>query len=108
MPQDWAHVVHADDAGSAVAAALHAASGVYNVGADPVRRDAMLAVFAAIVHREQVGFLPRLLVQLAGERLEPLTRSHRISSVKLHEMTGWKPAHPVFQTDWITASGARL
>lgn len=100
-PQDWAHLVHPEDAGTAVAAAVQAPSGVYNVGADPVRRDAVAAVFAEIVHRP-VTYLPRLAVKMAGERLEPLTRSHRISSTKLHEMTGWKPAHPVFQADWVT------
>jgi len=98
---DWAHLVHPEDAGSAVAAAVQAPSGVYNVGADPVRRDAMLAVFADIVGRPRVGYLPRMVVKVAGERLEPLTRSHRISSTRLHEMTGWKPAHPVFLPDWV-------
>lgn len=100
-PHSWAHLVHPEDAGTAVAAALQAAGGVYNVGADPVRRDDVLAVFAEIVERP-VTYLPRLLVKMAGDRLEPLMRSHRIASTKLHEMTGWKPAHPVFQADWVT------
>lgn len=100
-PESWAHLVHPEDAGTAVAAALQAVGGVYNVGADPVRRDDVLAVFAEIVHRP-VTYLPRLVVKMAGGRLEPLMRSHRISSTKLHEMTGWKPAHPVFQADWLT------
>lgn len=101
---NWAHVVHPEDAGSAVAAALHAPGGVYNVGADPVRRGEMLHVFAKIVDRRSVGYLPRIVVKVAGERLEPLTRSHRISSAKLHEATGWKPAHPVFDRRWVEAS----
>lgn len=102
--ESWAHLVHPEDAGTAVAAALHAPGGVYNVGADPVRRGAMLGVFAAVVDRSSVGFLPRLVVRLAGERLEPLTRSHRISSAKLHDVTGWKPSHPVFDPQWMTAT----
>lgn len=106
-PDGWAHLVHPEDAGSAVAAALQASGGIYNVGADPVRRDAMLGVFGEIVDRRQVRYLPRLVVRLAGQRLEPLTRSHRISSTKLHEMTGWKPAHPVFQPDWVAPEPAR-
>ena len=103
----WAHLVHPEDAGSAVAAALHAPGGVYNVGADPVRRGAMLGVFGEVVDRASVGFLPRLVVKMAGERLEPLTRSHRISSAKLHEVTGWKPAHPVFEPQWIKPPSGR-
>ena len=100
--ESWAHLVHPEDAGTAVAAALNAPGGVYNVGADPVRRGAMLGVFGEVVDRASVGFLPRLVVKMAGERLEPLARSHRISSAKLHEVTGWKPAHPVFEPRWIT------
>jgi nucleoside-diphosphate-sugar epimerase len=105
--QSWAHLVHPEDAGSAVAAALHAPGGVYNVGADPVRRGAMLGVFGEVVDRSSVGFLPRLVVKMAGERLEPFTRSHRISSAKLHEVTGWKPAHPVFDPQWINSPSSR-
>lgn len=104
---EWAHVVHPGDAGSAVAAAVHAPTGVYNVGADPVRRSEMLAVFGAIVDRSAVGYLPGLAVRMAGQRLEPLTRSHRVSATRLHEMTGWKPEHPVFQADWIDTAPAR-
>ena len=103
--ESWAHPVHPEDAGSAVAASLHAPGGIYNVGADPVRRGAMLGVFGDVVERSSVGFLPRLVVKLAGERLEPLTRSHRVSSAKLHEVTGWKPAHPVFEPEWINTVG---
>jgi nucleoside-diphosphate-sugar epimerase len=98
---DWSHLVHPKDAGSAVAAALHAPGGFYNVGADPVRRGDMLSVIADLVDRTSVGFMPRILVKMAGERLEPLTRSHRISSTKLHDMTGWKPGYPVFQSEWL-------
>lgn len=104
---NWAHVVHPEDAGSAVAAALNAPGGTYNVGADPVRRGAMLGVFAEIVERSSVGYLPRIVVKMAGERLEPLTRSHRISSSKLHEATGWKPTHPVLDPQWVTGAGPR-
>ena len=107
QPENWAHLVHPEDAGTAVATALHAPGGVYNVGADPVRRGAMLGVFGAMVDRPAVGYLPRLVLRVAGERLEPLTRSHRISSAKLHEVTGWKPAHPVFDPQWITSFSGR-
>ena len=37
-PDGWVHLVHTDDLGGAVLAALAAPSGVYNVGAEPVRR----------------------------------------------------------------------
>lgn len=100
-PQGWAHVVHIDDAGAAVAAALTARSGVYNVGADPVRRDEMAHVLGEVAGNPDPGFLPRMVVKLAGDRLELLTRSHRVSAAKLHEATGWKPRHDQFNASWL-------
>ncbi len=101
-PQGWAHVVHPDDAGTAVVAALDAPGGVFNVGAEPVRRDEMNDVFARAVGRSSLGFMPKVLVKVGGDRLAPLARSHRISSAKLHEATGWKPVHDVFDTSWLS------
>jgi nucleoside-diphosphate-sugar epimerase len=106
-PQGWAHVVHPEDAGTAVAAALTAPGGVYNVGAEPVRRDELTAVFGEVVGNPSIGFMPRLAVKVAGERLEPLTRSHRVSSGRLHESTGWKPVHHVFDLSWFSAVAQR-
>ena len=103
-PQGWAHLVHPDDAGSAVSSALDAPGGVYNVGAEPIRRQDMTCVFARSVGRDRVGFMPRLLVRVGGDRLAPLTRSHRVSSDKLHEATGWKPWHDVFDESWLNVA----
>lgn len=100
-PAGWAHVVHPSDAGAAVVAALLAPSGVYNVGAEPVRRAELFGVFGEAAGRPAVAFLPKLAVTLAGERLEPLTRSHRVDSHKLHEATGWKPTHHSFESSWL-------
>lgn len=107
-PDGWAHVVHAEDAGRAVAAALAAPAGVYNVGADPVRRSDFTHAFGEAVGAADVGFVPRLVVKVAGERLEPWTRSQRVSSDLFHEVTGWKPTHHVFDASWLhEAAGAR-
>jgi nucleoside-diphosphate-sugar epimerase len=103
-PQGWAHVVHPEDAGSAVAAALDGPGGVYNVGAEPIRRIDMFGVFARAVGRDAIGFMPRIVVRVGGDRLAPMTRSLRVSSDRLHEATGWKPTHDVFSTSWLTAS----
>lgn len=101
-PGAWAHLVHPHDAGTAVAAALAAPGGVYNVGADPVRRCDMNQVFAGAVGRESLRHVSRLMVRLGGERVAPMTRSHRVSSAKLHEVTGWKPAYHAFDSSWLT------
>jgi nucleoside-diphosphate-sugar epimerase len=100
-PEGWAHVLHTDDVGSAVLAALTAKSGVYNVGAEPVRRGELADVFARAVGRERSGFVPKVVVRLAGERLEPLTRSQRVTSARLTEQTGWKPVHGFFGASWL-------
>jgi nucleoside-diphosphate-sugar epimerase len=100
-PSGWTHVVHPRDVGSAVVAALHAPGGVFNAGAEPVRRGDLVAGFAAVAGRESASYLPRLLVRLAGERLEPLTRSHRVSSARLADFAGWMPSHPTFSAEWL-------
>lgn len=100
-PTGWAHVVHPTDVGSAVVAALHAPHGVYNVGAEPVRRADFMSAFATAAGRTRASYLPKVLVRLAGERLEPLTRSHRVSSDRLTEQTGWLPLHSRFSAGWL-------
>lgn len=101
-PTAWTHVVHVDDIGSAVQAALSAPSGTYNVGAEPVQRAALTCGFAQAVGREDVGFMSRLAQRLGGERLEPLTRSQRVSSALLGQEAAWKPQQPEFRVDWLT------
>lgn len=89
-----------DDAGSAVAAALGAPAGTYNVVDDePLPRAQSAAELAAAVGRE------RLCAPLAvlGPILPParaLRRSQRVSNRALHEATGWAPAVPSVREGW--------
>ena len=103
-PRGWAHLVHPEDAGAAVSSAMDAPGGVYNVGAEPIRREDMTQVFARAVGRDHLGFMPSLLVKVGGDRLAPMTRSHRVSSDRLHEATGWKPLHDTFTESWLTGA----
>jgi nucleoside-diphosphate-sugar epimerase len=100
-PQGWTHLLHPEDVGTAIVAALHAPGGAYNVGAEPVRRSLVTEAFAAAAGQQRTAYLPRLLVRLAGERLEPLTRSHRISSARFSDHTGWLPLHSRFSPGWL-------
>ena len=102
-PDGWMHVVHTDDLGSAVLAALGAPSGTYNVGAEPVRRADLVAGFAAATGRSSGRFLSPAMTRLAGVRLEPLTRSLRVSSERLASRTGWRPSRPTFDVAWFDA-----
>jgi nucleoside-diphosphate-sugar epimerase len=100
-PDGWAHLVHTDDLGPAVVAALAAPSGVYNVGAEPVRRFEMVAGFAAAAGRDRVDFVSPTLQRLGGARVEPLTRSLRVSSEHFAASTGWAPLRAKFDSSWF-------
>jgi nucleoside-diphosphate-sugar epimerase len=104
-PDGWIHLVHTDDLGPAVLAALHAPRGTYNVGAEPVRRADLVAAYAASVGAADGGsFLGPVLRRLAGPRMEPLGRSLRVSSEQFSAHTGWAPRRPTFGPDWFDAA----
>ncbi len=98
---DWSHMIHTDDLGSAVIAALHAPSGVYNVGADPVRRDALLQGYADAAEVGSASFMGPVVRWFAGRRLEPLARSLRVCSDHFAAQTGWRATRPSFDSTWL-------
>jgi nucleoside-diphosphate-sugar epimerase len=100
----WAHVVHVEDVGPAVLAALGVPSGIYNVGAEPVRRADLMAGLAAGAGRDGVDFVGPLLRRLGGVRLEPLGRSLRVSSQLFTSTSGWTPARARFDASWFSAA----
>jgi nucleoside-diphosphate-sugar epimerase len=100
-PDQWSHLVHTDDLGPAVLAALHAPSGVYNVGAEPVLRRQLADGYAKAAGADAASFLGPLLRRLAGPRIEPLTRSLRVSSELFSTQTGWRAARPTFDAAWF-------
>ncbi|MPZ61254.1 MAG: NAD(P)H-binding protein [Propionibacteriales bacterium] len=106
-PAGWTHVVHPDDVGTAIVAALYTPSGVYNVGAEPVLRKEFVSTFGQATGH-QVGFMPRMVVRFAGDRWEPLARSHRVSSRRLMEQGGWSPVHPKFASSWLDKIAVRV
>ncbi len=97
----WCHVIHPDDVGSAVVAALSAPSGIYNVGAEPIRRGDLADVIARVAGRDKGTFYGQLFMKLAGQKVESFTRSQRVNSGRLSERTGWHPAHPKVGPDWF-------
>jgi nucleoside-diphosphate-sugar epimerase len=103
-PDGWAHIVHSDDLGPAVLAALTAPSGVYNVGASPVRRADLVQGYAEAVGRDHGHFLGPLMLRLSGPRAEPMARSLRVSSDAFADCTGWQPGRPAFDVSWLEAA----
>lgn len=100
-PAGWAHVVHTDDLGPAVVAALNAPSGVYNVGAEPTVRADLVQGFADAAGRDTGEFMGPFLRRVAGSRVEPLSRSLRVSSEHFTAQTGWTPRRSVFDASWF-------
>ncbi len=107
-PNDWTHVIHIDDLGGAVLAALHAPSGVYNVGAEPVRRSALVQGYAGAVRHEPGPLLSALGRVMIRPRLEPLCRSLRVCGDHFSAQTGWRATRPRFEPAWITAAEPHL
>jgi nucleoside-diphosphate-sugar epimerase len=107
-PEGYVHVIHSDDVGGAVAAALNVPSGVYNVGAAPVRRGDLVAGYARAAGQEEGSFLGPMMTRLAGTRLEPLGRSLRVSSDRFAGTTGWAPGRETFDAGWLDAARAPL
>jgi nucleoside-diphosphate-sugar epimerase len=105
-PDGWVHPVHTDDLGTAVVAALGAPSGVYNVGAAPVRRRELVQGYADAVGRRSVGFAGPLLRRVSGARTEPVTRSLRVTSEHFRASTGWTPRRDEFDVSWL--EGAQM
>jgi nucleoside-diphosphate-sugar epimerase len=103
-PADWTHVIHTDDLGGAVLAALHAPSGVYNVGAEPVQRHDLVQGYADAAHVESGSFLGAWGRRLVGPRIEPLSRSLRVSADHFAAQTGWCATRPKFDAGWIAAA----
>lgn len=103
-PDQWSHLVHTDDLGSAVVAALRAPSGVYNVGAQPVLRGELVEGYAKAAGAPGAAFFGPLLRRLAGPRVEPLARSLRVSSDRFAAQTGWQPVRPTFDPAWLDAA----
>lgn len=103
-PGGWAHVIHSDDIGPAVLAALDAPSGVYNVGAAPVLRHELVDGFTKASGAEGGGFMGPVLRRFAGARAEPMARSLRVASDLFTSQTGWTPARPAFDPAWLDAA----
>ena len=100
-------VVHTDDAGAAVAAALTVPAGAYNVVDDrPLRRREH---DLAIAHAVGVGDLrlpPKPVRRLAESRAEILTRSIRASNRKLTAASSWAPTYPSAHEGWLAVADA--
>jgi nucleoside-diphosphate-sugar epimerase len=90
-PSGFMSFIHVDDAAGAVLAALEAPAGTYNVAEpDPRRRSDHREALASMAGRSELSVVPEI-VEPADEGLRAIARSHRISSRRLRDATGWEP-----------------
>jgi nucleoside-diphosphate-sugar epimerase len=108
-PGSYQSSIHLADAGTAVAAALGAHAGVYNVADDQplTKREFADALTAAAGVTPWIRG-PGRAATLFGHRLTSLTRSVRASNSRFKAATGWAPAFPSAREGWqATAVAAR-
>jgi nucleoside-diphosphate-sugar epimerase len=101
-PDRYVSSIHVADAGAAVAAALHAPAGAFNIVDDqPLTKrqyaDAMARAAGTAMWLRGHGRAALIF----GDRLTSLTRSLRVSNARFTAATGWTPRHPSAHEGWI-------
>ncbi|WP_370947209.1 NAD-dependent epimerase/dehydratase family protein [Amycolatopsis sp. cg5] len=106
-PGGYVSSIHMTDAGTAVAAALTAPAGIYNVVDDEplTKREFADALARAAGKRAWVRGPGRVALVL-GDRVTSLTRSLRVSNRRFRDATGWRPAYPSAREGWIATAKA--
>jgi len=94
--------IHTDDAASATVAALGAPAGVYNVAdGEPLPLHEYLEDLADAAGAPALPHYPALIGPIAlGITWRYLRRSQRVSSRRLQEATGWRPAIQCAREGW--------
>lgn len=93
--------LHADDAATAVVAALEVQDGLYNVVEDePMRRREQLEALAAAVGRVRLHSTGRLTALLGGPRMSAMARSQRVSNRRFLAAGDWRPKYESLRKGW--------
>lgn len=108
-PDAYLSSIHAQDAATAVVAALGVPTGVYNVVDDePMTRQAYLDAFTVAFGIPRVRPTPtRLLRLVARGAAAGLVASQRVSNHRFRGATGWAPRHPSAREGWAQVAGER-
>ena len=104
-PDSYLSSIHVADGGAAVAAALRAPAGTYNVVDDEplTKRDYADALATAAGTRPWVRG-PGRAARLLGHRTTSLTRSMRVSNRRFRDASGWQPRYPSAREGWRAAA----
>jgi nucleoside-diphosphate-sugar epimerase len=106
-PSGYVSSVHVADAGAAVAAALQAPAGTFNIVDDePLTKRGYADALARAAGTATWLRGPGRAALLFGDRLTSLTRSLRVSNARFRTATGWAPRYPSAREGWIAAATA--
>ncbi|HEX3824825.1 MAG TPA: NAD(P)-dependent oxidoreductase [Mycobacteriales bacterium] len=107
-PNGFLSSLHTDDVGTAVAAALGAPAGTYNVSDDePLRRSELHLVIAEAVGRSHPHETGQFLARLGGTKAQTMARSQRLSNAAFKAATGWSPTMTSAHRGWPAILAAR-
>src|SRR5215207_7600671 len=99
--------IHVADAGAAVAAALHAPTGTFNIVDDqPLTKRQYADAMARAAGTAMWLRGPGKAALVFGDRLTSLTRSLRVSNARFRAVVGWAPCHPSAREGWIATAKA--
>jgi len=106
-PDSYVSSVHVADAGAAVAAALHAATGAFNIVDDqPLTKRQYTDAMARAAGTAMWLRGPGRAALVFGDKLTSLTRSLRVSNARFLAATGWAPRYPSAREGWIATAEA--
>ena len=99
--------IHMVDGGKAVAAALHAPAGTFNIVDDePLTKRSYAEALAEAARTSMWLRAPGQAALLLGDRSTSLTRSLRVSNAKFRAATGWAPHYTSAREGWIATAAA--
>jgi nucleoside-diphosphate-sugar epimerase len=106
-PDSYVSSIHVADAAAAVALALHAPAGTFNIVDDePLTKREYAQALARAAGTAMWLRGPGRVALLFGDRLTSLTRSLRVSNARFRTVTGWAPRYPSARKGWIATATA--
>jgi nucleoside-diphosphate-sugar epimerase len=106
-PDSYVSSIHVADAGAAVAMALYAPTGTFNIVDDqPLTKRQYADAMARAAGTAMWLRGPGRAALIFGNRLTSLTRSLRISNARFKAATGWAPRYPSACEGWIATAQA--
>jgi nucleoside-diphosphate-sugar epimerase len=104
-PDGYVSSIHLADAATAVAAALDAPAGTYNIVDDePLTKRGYADALARAAGTTLWLRGPGRAASVFGDRLTSLTRSLRVGNARFRTATGWTPQFPSAREGWIATA----